>query len=137
MSSNSQRAVIAYGVGSALQLTDIIFELTGNDSLPPISNHIGDFGYPYALGLGTCLFGFFMDRRFNTNSGYYLSQAAPLLLAGYISLGESVCPNILRGTADVWDIPAAVLGGVIGFFTARYLGKWMRESEDLNSNKKP
>lgn len=108
------------GTGLGLQATYALFKVPGNNCLPPISDHIGDYQYPYILGAVTCSIGTSIDYKFETNVGYYISQAAPLLFAGYISLGESFLPRILSGTADPWDIPAAVLGGVMGFLYAKY-----------------
>ena len=106
---------IASGVTLTGILLDVILHGTDTYSLPPLSNNIGDFKWVAAAGILPALAGDIIPKKYLSPTlekiMHWTPKAAVVLCTIYVSLGESVLPRILPGTADVWDIPAAVIAG--------------------------
>lgn len=121
----SMLSEIGFGVAAAGHTLDCILEFAGNNSLPPISNNIGDWAYiSYWFGAVPALAGKMLigkgereNKRYLVKVGEYLPKIITTLATIYFTLGESVFPKILPGTADPNDIPAVLLAGI-----ATYLG---------------
>lgn len=98
----------------------------GRDSIPPITEHIGDFaliGVPiiYSNYISSKIED--LGRKFNSELvekiGHYLPEIATGLTTTYFALGESVLPQILPGTADPKDIPAVLIAGISTYLVSR------------------
>jgi hypothetical protein len=58
-------------------------------------------------------------RRFVPDRIAHKMEIGALVLCVYFALGESIVPQLLPGTADPRDIPAAILGVAIYYFYDR------------------
>jgi hypothetical protein len=94
----------------------------GKDSIPPITEHIGDF----ALAAGPVIiasgmkgfiesFGRYLDSNLIENAGRFLPEITTCLTMIYFTLGESIAPVILPGTPSPEDIPAALIAAVAAY----------------------
>lgn len=98
----------------------------GRDSIPPITKHIGDFalvGLPiiYSNNISSKIED--LGRKYNSELvekiGHYLPEITSGLTTTYFTLGESVLPQILPGTADPKDIPAVLVAGISAYLVSR------------------
>ena len=91
----------------------------GRDSIPPITEHIGDFALaagPVFIASGVKgfveSFGRYLDSNLIENVGRFLPEITTSLTMIYFTLGESIAPAILPGSANPKDIPAALIAAV-------------------------
>jgi len=134
----SKLSKIGFGIAFAGQTLDTILEITGNDSLPPISNNIGDWSYinfyagavPAVAGRMLIYKGEREGKNYLVKIGEYLPKVTTALGTLYFTLGESILPQILPGTADPKDIPAVLLAGIATYLGVDVITKYGR-------NKKP
>ncbi len=94
----------------------------GRDSLPPITEHIVDFclvATPIYLSQGLSMiiedFGKRRDLPIIQKMGRYFTKFTTAATVAYFSLGESLLPQILPGTADPKDIPAVLAAGLSAY----------------------
>ncbi|MFC1697752.1 hypothetical protein ACFL1H_05440 [Nanoarchaeota archaeon] len=119
---------ISYGVSLLGMGLDIYLEAKGNNSFPPISQHIGNWTYIWASGVIPAMMSniFFEFSRTNINDyvdniARKIPKVTTALATTYLILGESIFPYILPGTADIKDIPAALLAGVSTYYGIDYI----------------
>jgi hypothetical protein len=78
--------------------------------LPAISGFIGD-----------CIEsqGQKRSNRLLQNIGKYFPEISTSLMISYITLGETVLPQIYPGTADIKDVPAVIISALAGYTLAK------------------
>ncbi len=96
--------------------------ISGRDSLPPITEHIGDFclvSTPiyFSQGLSLIIEDFGRERNLPIiqRVGRYFTEFTTAATVAYFSLGESLLPQILPGTADPKDIAAVLSAGLSAY----------------------
>jgi len=113
---------ICFGAAITGQALDLILESAGSNSLPPISNHIGDWTYISATGfmsgfVGNKLIGIGQrtGKEYLVKIGEKMPKIATVLATVYITLGETIMPKILPGTPDFYDAPAVLIAGILTY----------------------
>lgn len=98
----------------------------GRDSIPPITEHIGDFslvGIPILFSNLIAGKVEELGKKYNSRVlekiGHYAPEITAGLTTAYFTLGESVLPQILPGTADPKDIPAVLIAGLSFYYVYR------------------
>lgn len=124
--------------GSILDLTSKFFD---RGIYPALLNHVGDFSDALVMtGIGVLAsskiekFGKEKNLKYIEKFGHYLPEISLALTGAYISLGESIFPKIMPGTADIKDIPAGVLGAIAGYITCSILKDANKKETGENEN---
>jgi len=132
----SKLSKIGFGTALAGTTLDLLLESTGNNSLPPISNHIGNWTYISTFGVFSVLAGRALINKGVGGGGKYLvkiGESLPkvitVLTTFYFTIGESILPQILPGTADHYDIPAVLLAGISTYLGVDVITKYRRREK--------
>ncbi len=130
MSKQSIGEIVTTATAYVAHLGGIFFHgaklSAGIDSIPPITEYIGDFGL---IGVPIWHSNFIskkikdLGRKYNSGFvekiGHYFPEITAGLTTTYFALGESVLPQILPGTADPKDIPAVLVAGISAYLILR------------------
>lgn len=130
MSKKSLGEIVTKTTAHVAYLGGVFFHVAklfaGRDSIPPITEHIGDFalvGVPiiYSNYVSSAIEGW--GRKYNSGLvekiGHYLPEITTGLTTAYFTLGELVLPQILPGTADPKDIPAVLVAGISTYIVSK------------------
>ena len=105
----------------------------GRESIPPLTEHIGDFSFvaaPVCVTLDLENKIKEIGRKYESRPIIFLSSYVPeitsFLSIGYFVLGESILPQILPGRADINDIPAVLVAGLTSYLHVRLYKGWNR-----------
>ncbi|MEK6915533.1 MAG: hypothetical protein AABW89_03265 [Nanoarchaeota archaeon] len=100
--------------------------LINNDHITP---YIGNFPESFVIPAVSGLVGDYLEfKGRETGSkllekvGKCLPQISTAIIGAYFTLGETLLPQILPGTADVRDVPAVIVSAFAGYTLAK-LGK--------------
>ena len=123
------KVVLPYAVYSAV----LFFhgaKLIRRDSILPITEHIGDFSFVGTAIIGISLYKPRLEKlgrkyksRIIEKIGQYLPEITTVLTTTYFTLGESILPQLLPGTADPKDIPANVIAALSAYFIVKDIVK--------------
>ncbi|MFH1637146.1 MAG: hypothetical protein ABIB71_01845 [Candidatus Woesearchaeota archaeon] len=75
------------------------------------------------------------SNRFLEFCGKYLPQITAAMVGTYYTLGETILPQILPGTADLKDVPAVIITAIASPIITNYVVKsWKNSWKDKLSN---
>jgi len=98
---------------------------SGPNSFPPLTEHIGDFAlaaFPVVCASRVNRENNFLtkhDSKILKFCGHYFPEIVTGLTSVYFTLGESLLPQILPGTADWKDIPAPLIAALSYYFFSK------------------
>ena len=114
--------------GASLDGIDSFLEdALGMDIPLPVLDHIGDFKYVFLCSWGLSSvrhslvnIGERKNKKYLIKIGEWIPKVGIGLATLYYTLGESVLPQILDGTADPKDIPAILIAGISCYLGVNY-----------------
>lgn len=93
---------------------------------PYLGNFPESFGVPAMSGLlGDLIKAYGEDKQNNviTKIGKYFPEISTSTIITYFTLGETILPQILPGTADIKDVPAVLISALAGYTIAKITQK--------------
>ena len=91
-----------------------------------ITPYVGDFPESFFIPAISGLVGDFIiyqgqkrDNKYLQKIGQYFPEISTTIVGAYFTLGETILPQILPGTADVKDVPAVIISSVAGYVISK------------------
>jgi len=93
---------------------------------PNITPYVGNFPESFAIPAISGFIGDYIELQGQRRGskilqkiGRYLPEITTTALATYFSLGETLLPQILPGSADIRDVPAVLISALAGYALAK------------------
>ena len=101
---------IAEPIINNAEITPYIGNFPESFAIPAISGFLGDYIETQGIQRGNKLL---------EKVGKYCPEISTATISTYFTLGETVLPQILPGTADIRDIPAVLISAFAGYVLAK------------------